>query len=210
MTEGRARRIGIMGGSFDPIHIAHLVMAETVREALALDLVLFLPAGTQPLKQDRASTPAEQRAAMVEMAIKDNPIFALSRLDLDRPGPSYTADSVEQLRKELGGPEETAIWFIVGSDSLLTLPKWHEPERIIAQTRLAVVRRPTYGASGDLSPIEALLPGLTAAIDWVNAPLLEISGTDIRRRVGEGLSIRYRVPEPVREYIYAHGLYSQK
>jgi nicotinate-nucleotide adenylyltransferase len=183
-------------------------MAETVREALALDVVLFLPAGTQPLKQDRATTPAGQRAAMVELAIRDNPAFSLSRVDVDRPGPSYTADSLEQLRKEWGGPEETAMWFIIGSDSLLNLPRWREPERIIAQTRLAVVRRPTFNA--DLAPIEAILPGFGAAIDWVDAPLLEISATDIRRRVAEGLSIRYRVPEAVREYIEAKGLYSQK
>ncbi len=205
MIDDPARRIGIMGGSFDPIHIAHLIMAETVRQALSLDLVLFLPAGTQPLKQDRATTPAEQRATMVEMAIKDNPAFALSRLDIDRPGPSYTADSLDQLRKEWGGPEETAMWFIIGSDSLLSFIKWREPERIIAQTRLAVVRRPTFTA--DLLPIEARLPGFSAALDWVDAPLLEISGTDVRRRVAEGLSIRYRVPEAVRQYIAAHGLY---
>jgi nicotinate-nucleotide adenylyltransferase len=208
VTKAQPRRIGIMGGSFDPIHIAHLIMAETVRETLSLDLVLFLPAGTQPLKQDRATTPAEQRAAMVELAINDNPAFALSRLDIDRPGPSYTADSLEQLRNEWGGLEETAMWFIIGSDSLLSFLKWREPERIIAQMRLAVVRRPAFTA--DLAPIETRLPGFTSALDWVNAPLLEISGTEIRRRVAEGLSIRYHVPEVVREYIYAHDLYSQK
>ena len=97
------------------------------------------------------------------------------------------------------------MWFIIGSNSLLNFIKWREPERIIAQTRLAVVRRPTFTA--DLLPIEARLPGFSAALDWVDAPLLEISGTDIRRRVAEGLSIRYRVPEAVRQYIAAHGLY---
>jgi len=201
-------RIGIMGGSFDPIHIAHLMLAETVREALSLDLVLFLPAGTQPLKQERTATPAEQRATMVALAIHGNSAFSLSRLDIERPGPSYTADSLVQLRKEWGGPEKMAMWFILGSDSLLDFPKWHEQERIIAQTRLAVLRRPTFTA--DLASIEAGLPGFTSALDWVNAPLLEISATDIRRRVAEGLSIRYRVPETVREYIYAHNLYSQE
>jgi nicotinate-nucleotide adenylyltransferase len=207
MTHVAARRKGIMGGSFDPIHVAHLLMAETVREALSLDMVLFLPAGTQPLKQDREATPAEHRAAMVELAIRDNPAFALSRIDIDRPGPSYTADSLEQLRKEEAGREETAMWFIVGSDSLMTFPAWRDPERIIGQTRLAVVRRPTF--SVDLVPLEAKVPGITAAIDWVDAPLLEISGTDIRRRLAEGMSIRYRVPDRVRKYIEAHRLYSQ-
>ena len=199
-------RIGVMGGSFDPIHLAHLLMAETVRESLALDLILFMPAGTQPLKQGRAATPAEQRVAMVELAIAGNPSFSLSRVDVDRPGPSYTVDSMEQLRQEWGGPEETAMWFIIGSDSLLTFPKWRHPERIIARARLAVVRRPTFDA--DLAPLEVALPGIGKVLDWVDAPLMEISGTDIRKRVAEGKSIRYRVPDAVREYITAHGLYA--
>jgi nicotinate-nucleotide adenylyltransferase len=207
MTGGGTRRIGIMGGSFDPVHLAHLLIAETVCEALSLGIVLFMPAGAQPLKQAKAATPAEQRAAMVELAIRDNPAFALSRVDIDRPGPSYTADSLEQLRKEWGSRQEVAMWFILGSDSLMTFPEWREPERVIAQTRLAVVRRPTF--AGDLASVEEKVPGITAAIDWVDAPLLQISGTDIRRRVAEGLSIRYRVPEAVREYIEAQGLYSQ-
>jgi nicotinate-nucleotide adenylyltransferase len=194
-----------MGGSFDPIHMAHLLVADTVQESLSLDVVLFMPTGTQPLKQDMAATHAEQRVAMVEMAIAGNPAFRLSRVDVDRPGPSYTADSMERLREEWGGPDEAAMWFIVGSDSMLTFPRWRDPERIIAQTRLAVVRRPTFNA--DLAPIEAAIPGITAAIDWVDAPLMEISGTDIRRRVAEGKSIRYRVPDAVREYIDVHGLY---
>ena len=146
MSAGGTQRTGIMGGSFDPIHMAHLLMAETVREALSLDLVLFMPAGTQPLKQDRAATPAEQRAAMVELAIRGNPAFALSRIDIDRPGPSYTADSLEELRREWGSRQEMATWFILGSDLLVTFPDWREPEQIIAQTRMAVVRRPTFAA----------------------------------------------------------------
>ena len=207
MSQAQVRRLGIMGGSFDPIHIAHLLMAETVREALSLDRVLFLPTGTQPLKQDTQATPAEHRVAMLELAIKSNPTFALSTVDIDRAGPSYTADSLEQLRKEWGRREETAMWFIVGSDALLNFPKWHQPERVIAQARLAVVRRPTFDA--DLAPMEAAVPGLSAAIDWVDAPLIEVSGTDIRKRVAEGLSIRYRVPDAVRDYIASHGLYQR-
>jgi nicotinate-nucleotide adenylyltransferase len=205
VSGARVRRIGIMGGSFDPVHMAHLLMAEIARETLSLDLVLFLPAGTQPLKQDRAATPIEHRVAMLKLAIEGNPAFALSRVDVDRPGPSYTADSLEQLREECGGPEETVIWFIIGSDSLLTLPQWRDPMRVLAQTRLAVVRRPTFNA--DLAPLEAQLPGISTAIDWVDAPLIEISGTDIRKRVAEGKSIKYRVPDVVREYIASHGLY---
>ena len=195
-----------MGGSFDPVHMAHLLMADTVRETLSLDLVLFLPAGTQPLKQGMATTPKEDRVAMLKLAIEGNPSFVLSTVDVDRPGPSYTADSLEQLREEWGGLDKTAIWFIIGSDSLLIFPRWRDPQRILAQARLAVVRRPTFNA--DLSALESEVPGLSAAIDWVDAPLIEISGTDIRKRVAQGKSIRYRVPDVVREYIEAQRLYT--
>lgn len=194
-----------MGGSFDPIHLAHLIMAETVREALGLDLVLFLPAGTQPLKQGMPATPIEERVEMVRLAIEGNPGFALSRVDVDREGPSYTADSVEQLRREWGGPDKVQSWFIIGSDSLLTLPRWREPGRILSHARLAVVPRPTFTA--DMEALEKQVPGVGAAIDWVDAPLLEISATDIRRRVREGKSLRYRVSDAVREYIDKKGLY---
>lgn len=196
------KKIGIMGGSFDPIHVGHLIMAETAREALGLDIVLFLPAGAQPLKQGKEVTPAEDRVEMIRRAITGNAGFGLSRVDVDRAGLSYTADSLAELREEYG---EGPMWFIIGSDSLLQLPRWHEPERVIAQARLAVVRRPTFSA--DLAALEAQVPGLGAAIDWVDAPLLEISATEIRQRVREGRSIRYRVVDPVREYIEQRKLY---
>jgi nicotinate-nucleotide adenylyltransferase len=198
-------RIGIVGGSFDPPHVAHLIMAETVREALRLGLVLFMPAGTQPLKQDREATHEDHRVAMAELAIAGNPHFALSRVDVDRHGPSYTADSLEHLRKEYGGPERAGMWFVIGSDSLLNLHRWREPARILAQARLAVVRRPGYEA--DLGALEERVPGVTAAVDWVDAPLMEISSTDIRERLRQGRSARYRVPGPVLAYIEQHGLY---
>jgi nicotinate-nucleotide adenylyltransferase len=198
-------RIGIVGGSFDPPHVAHLIMAETVREALRLDLVLFMPAGTQPLKQDREATHEDHRVAMTELAIAGNPAFALSRVDVDRDGPSYTADSLERLRQQYGGPDRASMWFVVGSDSLLNLHRWREPERILAQARLAVVRRPTFDA--DLVALEARVPGVTAAVDWVDAPLMEISSTDIRERLRQGRSARYRVPGAVLAYIEQHGLY---
>jgi nicotinate-nucleotide adenylyltransferase len=199
-----ARRIGIMGGSFDPIHIAHLIMAESVREALSLDLVLFLPAASQPLKRDKHVSPAQHRVAMVELAIVGNPYFALSRVDVDRPGPSYTVDTVAALRQEWGGPG-VEMWFIVGADSLTTFPRWRDPSGILAHVRLAVVRRP--GVAPDMPSLSAALPQLKERLDWVDAPLMDISGTDIRRRVAAGLSISYRVPDPVRDYIEAHRLY---
>jgi nicotinate-nucleotide adenylyltransferase len=199
------RRLGIMGGSFDPIHLAHLIMADTVREALRLDLVLFLPTGVQPLKSGQPVTPAEHRVAMVELAIRDNPAFALSRAEVDRPGPSYTVDTLRRLRQEWGGSDTADIWFIIGTDALAQLPKWNDPRGVLAQARLAVVRRP--GPTPDLELLAAQLPQLKTALDWVDGPLIDISATDLRRRVAMGLSIKYRVPEAVREYIEANGLY---
>lgn len=200
----REQRVGLMGGSFDPPHMAHLIVAESVWEALGLDVVLFIPAREQPLKQGRAATPAEQRVAMVELAIAGNPNYALSRVDVDREGPSYTVDTLRLIREEM---KEAHLWFIIGADSLATLPNWRDPEGILAQTRLAVVRRP--GVSSDLATLEARLPQLTDCVDWVDAPLIEISGTDLRRRITEGRSIRYRVPEPVCRYIEREGLYRE-
>lgn len=199
------QRLGVMGGSFDPIHFAHLLVAETVREALELDLVLFLPVGQQPLKLGQPQASVEHRITMVELAIAGNPHFALSRVDADRPGPSYTVETLRQLREEWSEPG-MEMWFIIGADSLLTFPRWRDPEGILSQTRLAVVRRPGY--LPDTSSLYAETPQLEAAVDWVDAPLMEISATDIRRRVAEGRSIRYLAPETVREYIEEHGLYS--
>jgi nicotinate-nucleotide adenylyltransferase len=194
-----------MGGSFDPVHVAHLVVAETVREALNLDLILFVPVGVQPLKQGRIAAPAQHRVAMVDLAIRDNPHFALSRIDVERAGPSYTVDTLRLLREEWSKQGDLAMWLILGTDSLLSLPRWHDPVGVIAGARLAAVRRP--GSEVDLAALRAHLPGVEAALDWVDAPLMDISATDIRRRVSESRSIRYRVPDLVREYIEARGLY---
>jgi nicotinate-nucleotide adenylyltransferase len=142
---------------------------------------------------------------MVELAIAGNPAFALSRVEVDRAGPSYTVDTLRRLRRQWGGPERASLWFIAGTDALTQLPRWRDPAGVLAQARLAVVRRP--GAVVDLEPLAAELPQLRAALDWIDGPLVDISATDLRRRVAEGCSIRYRVPEAVREYIEANGLY---
>ncbi len=199
-------RLGVMGGSFDPVHVGHLIMAETVSDILHLDRVLFVPTGKQPLKLNRSVTPAEHRVAMVELAIRDNPHFALSRVDVNRPGPSYTSETIKLLRAEWGQPDKLAMWLIMGADALDTFPRWRDPGAILARCRLAVVRRPD--SSVDMTLLRAELPEIENALDWVEGPLIDISATDVRRRVSEGRSIRYRVPEAVREYIEANGLYS--
>ena len=196
-------RVGVFGGTFDPIHIGHLVSAEEVRVKLSLEHVVFVPAGLPPHKLDHVMSPVEHRLAMVELAIASNPHFAVSRVDVDRFGPCYTVDTIELLRDEWGADVE--IYFIMGSDSLLDILTWHNPRRLIRLCRLAVVSRPGYQV--DLDELDALLPGVASRVQMLNAPELAISSTDIQRRVREGLSIKYQVPEAVEAYIYQHKLY---
>lgn len=193
-----------MGGSFDPPHYGHLIIAETVREALDLDVVMFMPAGQQPLKTDRFTLTAGDRVEMVRLAIEGNPGFSLSTLEAERPGSSYTVDTLRELRARWGGAQP-AVWFIVGADSLASLPRWRDPPGIMALARMAVVRRPDVEV--DMAALTERIPGIENGVDWIDAPLVDISSTEIRRRAMEGRSIRYRVPERVREYIERHGLY---
>jgi nicotinate-nucleotide adenylyltransferase len=196
-------RVGVLGGTFDPIHIGHLVSAEEVRVKLGLECVVFVPAGLPPHKLNHVMSPVEHRLAMVELAIASNPHFAVSRVDVDRFGPCYTVDTIELLRDEWGADVE--IYFIMGSDSLLDILTWHNPRRLIRLCRLAVVSRPGYQV--DLDELDALLPGVASRVQMLNAPELAISSSDIQRRVREGLSIKYQVPEAVEAYIYQHKLY---
>jgi nicotinate-nucleotide adenylyltransferase len=195
-------RLGVLGGTFDPPHIAHLVMAEQAREQLHLSCVLFVPAGQPPHKLDRPVTPAELRVAMTQLAIAGNPAFELARVDVDRPGPHYTADMLALICKANPGDE---LYLLIGSDSLRDLFTWHDPARVVAQARLAVMRRP--GAEPEMRTLESALPGITDRVDWVDIPWLDISSSDIQRRVRAGLSIRYFVPRAVESFIVEHGLY---
>ncbi|GAB4434723.1 MAG: nicotinate-nucleotide adenylyltransferase [Anaerolineae bacterium] len=195
--------VGIFGGTFDPPHLGHLVLAETCADALALARVLWTPAADPPHKRDLAITPAAQRVAMVEAAIAGNPRFALSRVDLERPGPHYSVDMVRMVAAQY--PPGTSLYFLIGGDSLRDLPTWHEPARLLEYCWLAVMRRP--GDNVDIDALEDQLPGLTARLRIIDAPLIEISGSEIRRRVRDGQSIRYRVPDRVAAYIAREGLY---
>jgi len=198
-------RIGVLGGTFDPIHLAHLVAAEEVRVRIALERVLFVPAGMPPHKLHVNVTPTKHRLKMVELAIADNPHFTLSRVDIDRFGPSYTVDTIELLHDEYG--PEAEIYFIMGSDSLSELLTWHKPERLIRLCRIVALTRP--GHRVDLKELNRLLPGAIARVQLLDMPLLEISGTELQRRVRAGLPIKYLVPPAVEAYIHRHGLYQQ-
>ncbi len=197
-------RVGVLGGTFDPIHIGHLVAAEEVRAQLDLDRVVFVPAGLPPHKLTDDVLPADHRLDMVKLAIASNPYFTVSRVDIDRFGPCYTVDTIELLRDEWGGDVE--LYFIMGSDSLADIVTWHQPERLVRLCRLAIMERPGYRV--DVEELERLLPGITSRIHFINSPQLDISSTDIQRRVRQGLPIKYQVPEAVEDYIYEHGLYT--
>ena len=195
-------RLGILGGTFDPPHIAHLVLADQARRQLNLARVLFVPAGQPPHKRDRAVSSVEHRVAMTQLAIAGDAGAELSRVDVDRPGPHYTADMLALLQAK---HPDARLYLLVGSDSLRDLLVWHAPARVIAPARLAVMRRP--GAEPDWRSLESCLPGIAERVDWVDAPWLDVSSTDIQRRVRERLSIRYLVAEAVERYIVEHDLY---
>jgi nicotinate-nucleotide adenylyltransferase len=198
-----ATRLGLLGGTFDPPHFGHLRLAETALAQLSLDQVLFAPAGVQPLKPEGQSSTPEHRARMVELAIADQPHFALSRADLDRPGPHYTVDLLSKIQQQY--PEAT-LWFIMGEDSLGDLLRWRDPARIIQLTRLAVLRRSGY--EPDWPALDRLLPELHTRIDWLEHAVIDISASDIRQRVQRGLSIATLTPARVIDYLAAHHLYT--
>ena len=197
------QRVGVVGGTFDPPHYAHLVLGETARVQLRLDRIIFVPAGQPPHKVMRPMSSAHHRAAMVETAIADNPAFALSRVDLDRPGPDYTVGMLALLQQ---GFPEAELFFLIGGDSLAELHTWHDPASILRQARLAVMQR--SGWEADLEMLERAVPGVRERLLWLDAPRLNISSTDLRRRLSLGLPIRYLVPPPVEAYIRTHFLHA--
>ncbi|MBA2285803.1 MAG: nicotinate-nucleotide adenylyltransferase [Ktedonobacteraceae bacterium] len=202
--------MGLLGGTFDPIHYGHLLVAEEVRAALQLSQVVFIPTGHPPHKAQQRVTAAQQRVSMLELAIASNPYFSISLVDVQRAGPSYTVDTLRLLREQWG--QEIAIDFIIGGDSLEDLCSWYEPAAILAQlTHLVAVGRPGYRATPDyLEQLEERLPGIKPRLVFVNTPRLEISATDLRLRVAEGRPIKYQTPEAVEHYIAQQNLYREK
>jgi nicotinate-nucleotide adenylyltransferase len=194
-------RLGLLGGSFDPIHVGHLAAAEAARDALGLDQVLFVPAGDPPHKATGTVSPAADRAAMVQLAIAGNDAFAMSRVELDRPGPSWTVDTVDHF-VERGLP----VTLILSAESFAELPGWHEPERLLGRCRIAVVPRGGVAAPDD-DWLGRHFPGVSADVVRLDWPRLRLSATEIRGRVAAGRSIRYLVPDAVIAYIGDHGLY---
>ena len=189
------RRIGVIGGTFDPIHHGHLLLARFALEQIPLDEVLFIPAADPPLKQGTYA-PVEERWAMVELSVADCADFAASRLELDRPGKSYTVETLRLLHQLY---PRAALFFVIGEDNVGQLDAWYDLEGIFAQCTVVVGARPSE-VVGD--------PELLARLHFIDTPLIELSSTEIRTRRAAGLSIRYMVPEAVEAHILAKGLYA--
>lgn len=196
-------RLGVFGGTFDPIHVGHLFIAEEARTRLDLDQVLFIPTGEPPHRADEPEASAPDRLAMVRLAITGNPRFEASALEVEREGPSYTVDTLRVLKEQRPGVE---LFFIVGMDSLSDLPKWHDPAGIVELACLVAVERGGH-EEADTRAIEAAIPAAKGRVVVLRSPELEISATELRLRIAQGRSIRYLVPDPVIAYIEAHGLY---
>ncbi|MDO4952231.1 MAG: nicotinate-nucleotide adenylyltransferase [Synergistaceae bacterium] len=200
-TAKDALKIGIMGGTFNPVHYGHLRAAEEARERLSLEKVIFIPAGNPPHKSENLA-PAEDRYNMTLLAIQDCPYFSVSRIETDRQDKSYTFETLETLKKN---PEYTKaeLYFITGFDAVLDIINWKSPEAIAALCRIAAVSRPGYTQD----KISSLPENIRRTVIPLEMPLLEISGTELRRRIIDGKSIKYLVPPSVEKYIVEKGLY---
>lgn len=197
-----SRRLAVMGGTFDPIHYAHLLIAEDVRRRFELPQIVFMPSGSPPHKTDYEVSSAEDRYIMAVLATSGNPSFAVSRLELDRSGPSFTIDTIRRLKAEIG-PGARISW-VTGADAVLEILTWHQPDAILDEAQIVAVPRPGF----DLNELdETLGPERASKVTIIDAPLAEISSTMIRERIRAGESIRYLTPRPVIDYIEKRGLY---
>jgi nicotinate-nucleotide adenylyltransferase len=197
-------KVGIMGGTFDPIHIAHLIIAEEARTRLALDRVVFIPAGEPWMKEEHAVTLAARRVDMVKLAISSNAAFSFSLSEVERPGPTYTVDTLEQLLGELG--YDTELFLLLGWDSLAEMIAWKAPYRVSKMATVVAFPRPGFNRPG-IAVLERSMPGIAERIVFMDTPCLEISSTAIRKRIAEGGSVRYLVPDAVGQYIADNRLY---
>jgi len=208
-TIGMTTRVGLYGGSFDPIHFGHLIVVRSLAERLGLERVVFLPSARPPHKEDRTLAPAAERAEMVRLAIEGEPLFAFSDFDLTRAGPSYTIDTVTHFREQYGPAVE--LHWIVGADSLAELATWRRVGELVDVCRIVTAART------GCEPIDSLGADLRRALGddrvaklragVVDTPVIDISSTDVRHRIRSGQSIRYLVPNAVADYIACRGVY---
>ncbi|GIV66031.1 MAG: nicotinate-nucleotide adenylyltransferase [Bellilinea sp.] len=199
----KPQRIGIFGGTFDPPHVGHLILAAEAQDQLRLDRLLWVLTPDPPHKQNQRITPLEIRVRLLQAAIGDNRSFELCRVEMDRPGPHYAVDTVRILKDQVSSAE---MFYLIGGDSLHDLPTWYQPQQLIELIDgLGVMRRP--GDQVDLSELEQKIPGIALKIRFIEAPLLEISARQIRQRISEGRAYRYYVPPGVYQLIEELGVY---
>jgi nicotinate-nucleotide adenylyltransferase len=200
-------KIGILGGTFDPIHNGHLAIAEEAKSYLNLNEVIFLPAGQPWMKADKSISPAHHRVAMIRLALQARPSFKLSIMEVECEGPSYSVDTIARLKAQAAGASD--LYFIIGWDNLSKLPLWKEPVRLIQMCFLAAVPRPGYDRP-DMKKLETEIPGITQKVILMDKPRIDISATDIRNKIAQGVSIKGLVPEAVEKYIKEKGLYRKQ
>ncbi|MCA9075603.1 MAG: nicotinate-nucleotide adenylyltransferase [Planctomycetaceae bacterium] len=197
-------RLGIYGGTFDPVHYGHLLLAEQCREQCALDEVWFVPAGVPPHKQGDGITPAKDRINMLDFALAGMPEFSISRIEVDREGPSYTVDTLQHL---VDADDSRELFLLIGADSLTDFPTWREPQRILELATLVAVNRGDFDEQQLRADVERLGSQATDRVRFVEMPGVDISATDIRDRAKAERSLRFLTPRPVVHYIVEHGLY---
>jgi nicotinate-nucleotide adenylyltransferase len=196
--------IALLGGTFDPIHAGHIMVAEVVRAKLSPAEVIFIPAGNPWTKNINHISSSEHRLAMVQLAVAGKPGFRVSTIEIERQGPTYTVDTVREFRNRLTSQDE--LFFVLGWDNLLDLPRWHRPEELVLHCRLVAVPRLGHRVPDDKT-LEDILPGLSKRIIFLDKPEIDISASVIRERVSRGLSLKHMVPEAVEVYIRDKGLY---
>jgi nicotinate-nucleotide adenylyltransferase len=209
MSEPHPQRVAVFGGTFDPVHLGHLILAEQAREQAHLDQVWFVPAASPPHKQGQRVSPFAQRVEMLSLAIAGNAAFRIDELEKDRPGPSFTADTLAQLHRL---HPEVDLHLLIGSDCLPDLPGWHEPARIVELAGLLVAARPSWPIPTP-AQLRALLPlpdAMPLRFQVVEVPLIDTASRDLRRRAAEGRSLRYLVPRAVECYIHEKHLYQSQ
>lgn len=194
-------RIGIYGGTFDPIHFGHLILSEWIRESLDLEKIIFIPAFIPPHKTEKTITPPSDRKRMLLMAIENNPCFRMSDYELEKQGVSFSIDTITYYRERYG-LDKSDLYFLIGSDSLHDFHTWHQPEKILSLCEVVVYHRPGYD-------VDAVDPKWKNSVHIYNNPRIEISSTVIRARVALGLSIKYMLPSNVEKYIRDHSLYQK-
>ncbi len=200
----RKQRIGILGGAFDPPQIGHLILAEYSREALDIDHMLFVPVADHPVKRGELRLPVPHRLAMLKLAVDDNPDFSISRVDIDREGPHYSADTVKLIRQQY---PQANLYFVMGGDNLRALPTWERAPELYRCCRLAVMKRADEDITPDMH--DDVLPGLSRKVDIVDVPMLSVwlSSTVVVNRLRTNRSVRYLLPDAVLAYIRANELY---